>query len=139
MVIPGHAVVSGVLGTSDCSARTAADSWPHSGPVDFSTSQHYTPRAARPAVFGLCDVRRSIAAKLPITLWASPVNCDPHSMVQSGTRYSSTEFCDIVAVQPPRVDLSRQEMIPTSRLNPSTTRNAGKLCKGGRPKRDSAG
>jgi len=31
MVIPGPAVVTGVFGTSDCSARTAADSWPHPG------------------------------------------------------------------------------------------------------------
>ena len=35
MVIPGHAVITEVFGTNGCSARTAADSWPHSGLVEL--------------------------------------------------------------------------------------------------------
>jgi hypothetical protein len=43
MVIPGCAVVTEAFGTSDCSARTAADSWPHPGLVELPNVVDATP------------------------------------------------------------------------------------------------
>src|ERR1700677_4891242 len=43
MVIPGCAIVAGAFGTSDCSARTAADSWPHPGLVELPNVVDATP------------------------------------------------------------------------------------------------
>ncbi len=43
MVIPGYAVVTGGFGTSDCSMRAAADSWPHTGLVELPNIVDATP------------------------------------------------------------------------------------------------
>ena len=43
MVIPGCAVVTGGFGASNCSARTAADSWPHPGLVELPNVVDATP------------------------------------------------------------------------------------------------
>ena len=47
MVIPEHAVVTGVFGTSNCSARTAADSCSHPGLVELLNVRNPTPRGRR--------------------------------------------------------------------------------------------
>ena len=44
MVIPEYAVVTGGFGTSDCSMRAAADSWPHPGLVEIPNIFDATPR-----------------------------------------------------------------------------------------------
>ena len=44
MVIPEYAVVTGGFGTSDCSMRAAADSWPHPGLVESPNILDGTPR-----------------------------------------------------------------------------------------------
>jgi hypothetical protein len=44
MAIPGYAVVTGAFGTSDCSMRAAADSWPHPGLVELPNIVDATPR-----------------------------------------------------------------------------------------------
>ena len=45
MVIPEYAVDTGGFGTSDCSMRAAADSWPHPGLVEIPNIVDATPRA----------------------------------------------------------------------------------------------
>ena len=44
MVIPEYAVDTGGFGTSDCSMRAAADSWPHPGLVEIPNIVDATPR-----------------------------------------------------------------------------------------------
>jgi hypothetical protein len=44
MVIPEYAFVTGGFGTSDCSMRAAADSWPHPGLVEIPNIVDATPR-----------------------------------------------------------------------------------------------
>jgi hypothetical protein len=75
MVIPGPAVVTGVFGTSDCSARTAADSWPHPGLVELLNVVNTTPRGRRGLPWPVSDVRRTLDAEMPIMLWTFSVNC----------------------------------------------------------------
>jgi hypothetical protein len=75
MVSPGHAVVTGVSSTSDCSARTAADSWPHPGLVELLNVANTTPRGRRGLPWLVSDVRCSMDVEMPIMLWTSSVNC----------------------------------------------------------------
>jgi hypothetical protein len=85
MVIPGHAVVTGVFGTSDCSARTAADCRPHPGLVELLNVVNSTPRGRR-GLPGLdSDVRRTLDVETPIiavdVLGELRQLCNLHSMV----------------------------------------------------------
>jgi hypothetical protein len=75
MVIPGPAVVTGVFGTSDCSAKTAADSRPHPGLVELLNVVNTTPRGRRGLPWLLSDVRRTLDVEMPIMLWTFSVNC----------------------------------------------------------------
>jgi hypothetical protein len=75
MVIPGPAVVTGVFGTSDCSARTAADSWPHPGLVELLNVVNTTPRGRRGLPWPVSDVRRTLDAEMPIMPWTFSGNC----------------------------------------------------------------
>ena len=92
MVIPGHAVVTGVFGTSDCSARTAADSRPHPGLVELLNVLNTTPRGRRGLPWLVSDVPRSMDV-----LGELRQPCYLHSIVQSGIRYPSTELGDTAA------------------------------------------
>jgi hypothetical protein len=105
MVIPGPAVVTGVFGTSDCSARTAADSWPHPGLVELLNVVNTTPRGRRglpwlvsdPANIGCRNADHAVDV-----LGELRQLCSLHSMAQSGTRYPSMELGDTAAAQSPR-------------------------------------
>ncbi len=75
MVISGHTVVNRVSGTTDCSARTAADSWPHPGLVELLNVVNTTPRGRRGLSWLVSDVRRSMDVEMPIMLATFSVNC----------------------------------------------------------------
>jgi hypothetical protein len=113
MVIPGHAVLTGVFGASDCSARTAADSWPHPGLVELLNVVNSTPRGRRGLSWLVFGVGRSVRCRnadhAVDVLGELRQLCYPHQTVQSGTRYPSTGLGDIAAAHPPRDDFSDQE------------------------------
>jgi hypothetical protein len=113
MVIPGHVVVTGVSGTSDCSATTAADSRPHPGLVELLNVANTTPRRRRGLPWLVSDVRRSMDVEMPIMLWTSsvtrvnPVSCAQWSSPESVIPQRNS------ATSPRR---HRQEMIVTPRV-----------------------
>jgi hypothetical protein len=104
MVIPGHAVVTGVFGASDCSARTAADSWPHPGLVELLNVVNTTPRGRRgPTVAGFrCPALNGCrnADHVVDVLGELCQLCHLHSTVQSGISYPSAELGEIAAAHP---------------------------------------
>jgi len=88
MVIPEHAVVTGVFGTSNCSARTVAliPDW-----LSFSTSSTLHPAGGAaccgwflwcPALNGCRNADHAVDV-----LGELRQLCYPRSMVQPGTRY----------------------------------------------------
>ena len=91
MVIPEHAVVTGVFGTSNCSARTAADSCSHPGLVELLNVRNPTPRGRRGLLWlvsvmsGLNGCRNADHAVDVIGELRQI--CYPRSMVQPGTHY----------------------------------------------------
>ncbi len=145
MVIPRCAVVTGTFGTSDCSVRIAADSWPHPGLVELPNVVDATPRGRglprlvsvmcrlvpRPRVEGqLVQAVRDVGAGV--------VQCFGGDVQIGGHRRDATGH-EMICHTENAAASSGGPRNATLRLDPSTTSNAGKPCKGGRPKRDSAG
>lgn len=83
MVIPGHAVVTGAFGTSDCSIRSAADSWPHPGLVGLPNLIDATPRGRR--------LRRSVSASERLQRCIGRWNVDPPLTYGIGNRTAPSE------------------------------------------------